>query len=74
MIREKKEKWTRLITQWYPIDGIRNRGKLRDGRIITQENSGSSMNRMDRMEIFCEGLCRKTNCTSKTTVCCYNVL
>lgn len=27
MAREKKEKWTRLITEWYPIDGKRNRGR-----------------------------------------------
>lgn len=27
MIREKKEKWTSLITEWYPRDGKRNRGR-----------------------------------------------
>ncbi|XP_045496057.1 uncharacterized protein LOC123694618 [Colias croceus] len=27
MIREKKEKWTRQITEWYPIDCKRNRGR-----------------------------------------------
>lgn len=27
MIREKKEKWTSLITEWYPRDGKRSRGR-----------------------------------------------
>lgn len=27
MMREKTEKWTRLITEWYPLDSKRNRGR-----------------------------------------------
>jgi hypothetical protein len=27
MTREKKKKWTRLITEWYPLDCKRNRGR-----------------------------------------------
>lgn len=27
MMREKQEKWTKLITEWYPLDGKRHRGR-----------------------------------------------
>ncbi|PZC78294.1 hypothetical protein B5X24_HaOG202299 [Helicoverpa armigera] len=27
MAREKQEKWTRLVTEWCPLDGRRSRGR-----------------------------------------------
>uniref|UniRef100_A0A2H1V663 SFRICE_031899 n=1 Tax=Spodoptera frugiperda TaxID=7108 RepID=A0A2H1V663_SPOFR len=27
MLREKQEKWTKIITEWYPRDGKRNKGR-----------------------------------------------
>lgn len=56
-VREKREKWTRLITEWHPLYGKRNRvrqNKRWKNNIRTNNGSNieSYSKRQDRMEIF----------------------